>query len=75
MQNNDLDDSVSLHVGSWKSNNLINSSLTILSKSFEANETYQLMVKMINRKDASWRSVGYLTVQVRIFDFPVIEIR
>ena len=60
---------------SWKSDDSTNSSLTILAKSFEANQTYQLMVKMINQKDSSWQSVGYLTVEVRVFYWPVIRIR
>lgn len=60
---------------SWKFDDSINSSLTIFGKSFEANRTYQLMVKMINEKDSSWRSVGYLTVEVKVFYCPVIQIR
>ena len=40
------------------------SSLTILANSLLSNETYQLMVKMQHRQDASLQATGYLLVKV-----------
>ena len=40
------------------------SSLTILAKSLESNRTYQFMVRMQNRINASLQATGYVLVRV-----------
>jgi hypothetical protein len=62
-------------LNSWKYDDLINSSLTIFAKSLKSNQTYQFMIEMIHRKNASLRSIGYLTVKVEHFQSPMIMIR
>ncbi len=42
-----------------------NSSLTILSGSLEANQVYQFMVFMENRKNSSIQATGYVLVTVQ----------
>ena len=49
---------------SWKYVNSIQSSITILSGSLQSNRTYQFMVQMISRKNASQQATGYVLVQV-----------
>ena len=44
--------------------NFIKSSVTILAKSFESNRTYQFMVRMTNRINASLQATGYVLVRV-----------
>ena len=41
------------------------SSLTILANSFLSNETYQLMVNMVNRQNPNVQVTAYLLVEVR----------
>ncbi|CAF1074084.1 unnamed protein product [Adineta steineri] len=48
----------------WEFNNSINSSITILSHSLQPNQTYQFMVQLINRRNSSIQSTGYLFVQI-----------
>ena len=48
----------------WKYVNSIQSSITILSGSLQSNRTYQFMVQMISRKNASQQATGYVLVQV-----------
>jgi hypothetical protein len=62
-------------LNSWKYDDLINSSLTVFAKSLKSNQTYQFMIEMIHRKNASLRSIGYLTVTVEHFQSPMIMIR
>lgn len=50
---------------SWEYGNLSNSSVTIFARSLKANETYEFMVELIDRYNSSFKSVGYLTVDVR----------
>ncbi|CAF1362531.1 unnamed protein product [Adineta ricciae] len=45
-------------------NNMINSSLTILSNSLQSNRTYQFMIHMKNRQNSSLQATGYLLVQI-----------
>lgn len=40
------------------------SSLTILAKSLQSNQTYQFMVRMQNRLNASQQATGYVLVRV-----------
>ena len=56
----------------WKSNN---SSVTILTKSLQLNQTYQFMVQIINQRDPSLQSVGYLFVTIVQIQSPLIVIR
>lgn len=44
--------------------NSIKSSVTILAKSLESNQTYQFMVRMTNRINASLQATGYVLVRV-----------
>ena len=44
--------------------NSIRSSVTILAKSLESNRTYQFMVRMTNRINASLQATGYVLVRV-----------
>ena len=44
--------------------NAIRSSVTILAKSLESNRTYQFMVRMTNRINASLQATGYVLVRV-----------
>ena len=45
-------------------NNSIKSSLTILAGSLTSNQTYQFMVRMGNRINASLQATGYVLVRV-----------
>jgi hypothetical protein len=47
-----------------KFDNSINSSLTILSGSFQSNRTYEFMVQMVNRRNSSLQATGYVLVNV-----------
>lgn len=44
-------------------NNSLKSSLTILANSLDSNQTYQFMVRMENRQNASAQATGYLLVR------------
>lgn len=60
---------------SWKSNNMINSSITIFKSALQLNFTYQFMVQMIDRHNSSIQSIGYLTVDIKHLHSPVLLIR
>ena len=44
--------------------NTFHSSVTILSKTLRSNRTYQFMVQMENRRNASLQATGYVLVKV-----------
>jgi hypothetical protein len=46
----------------WESHT--KSSVKILPESLKSNQTYQFMVHMINQKNPSLQSIGYLDVEV-----------
>ncbi len=48
----------------WKYDNSIKSSLTILAGSLQSNRTYQFMVYMESRRNASIQATGFLLVEV-----------
>ncbi|CAF1375842.1 unnamed protein product [Adineta ricciae] len=48
----------------WTFDNSLNSSFTILANSLRSNRTYQFMVQMENRRNASLQATGYVLVKV-----------
>ncbi|CAF1470214.1 unnamed protein product [Adineta ricciae] len=48
----------------WRFDNSLNSSFTILANSLRSNRTYQFMVQMENRRNASLQATGYVLVKV-----------
>ena len=55
-------------------NHSIKSSLTILAKSLKSNETYQFMVRMENRFNATEQVTGYVLVRVEDTQSPLVVI-
>ena len=53
----------------------LKSSLTIGSDGLAMGQTYQFMVIMQNRRNASARSVGYLLVRMQNVNVPTISVR
>lgn len=63
-----------LLLDSWEYANMIKSTVRIIAESLQMNETYQFLVEMVNRHDATRRSIGYLTVEVENIQSPRIMI-
>jgi hypothetical protein len=53
----------------------MNRSVTIFSKLFQLNQSYQFMVHLINRQNPSFQSIGYLFVKIENIQSPLIMIR
>jgi hypothetical protein len=51
------------------------SSITILGGSLQLNSTYQFLVQMNNRRNASLQVTGYVLVQIKDSNRPMISIR
>ena len=58
----------------WEFDNSNRSSLTILSRSLQSNQTYQFMVQMQHRQDNLQQATGYLLVNVEGNRPPMIVI-
>ncbi len=64
-----------LCIVSWKYDDVMNSSMTILGNSLELNEIYQFMIQIIHRENSSLNAVGYLIVEVKELESPIIMIK
>jgi hypothetical protein len=53
----------------------MNSSVTIFGESFKLNKIYQFMVEMINRQNPFLQSIGYLIVEIKNIQSPIIMIK
>ncbi|CAF1385787.1 unnamed protein product [Adineta ricciae] len=62
-------------LGGWTYNNVNRTAITIFSKAFQLNQTYQFMVQMTHRKNSSLQSFDYLIVQVENLQSPIIIIK
>ena len=64
MRNDSSNPSCLFNRTGWQFTDAIQSSLTILAGSLQSNRTYQFMVNMTNRRNASRQATGYVLVKV-----------